>query len=119
MQSPICGDDLTVMNWAINQLPVDERQILALYCGAELGISEVAQILEWPVWRVRAKVDGTFEFLRSLMLESGCVWILPLLTRTGLQCVLFQGAPVPDGLEERIFQRIAEMEQLEKLMDPS
>lgn len=55
---------------ALLQLKPDQRRVIALRYGADLGEAEIAQILGWPVGTVKSRLNRARERLRLYLLAE-------------------------------------------------
>lgn len=55
---------------ALLQLKPDQRRVIALRYGADLGEAEIAQVLGWPVGTVKSRLNRARERLRLYLLAE-------------------------------------------------
>ena len=83
-----------------------ERQLLALFYGAELSQQEISKLLSIPQQTVSYKIRSALDRLKANLTEVGFGAVVPLMTPAGLNRALLTGyEPSPD-LCEKVLHRL-------------
>lgn len=62
--------DREELSRALVHLNADQRRVIALRYGADLGEAEIAQVLGWPVGTVKSRLNRAREKLRVCLLDE-------------------------------------------------
>ncbi len=90
----------------LGQLPIPERQLVALYFGGGLSHEEIAASFSLPRPTVSFKIKKTLETLRTNLAQAGFAAAAPLLTDEGVGAALCSGLEAPSGLREKVMGRL-------------
>ncbi len=63
-------DEYIALHKAINQLPLQKRQVIALYYFKDLSIKELSEILEVPEGTVKSRLTGAREKIRKELFDD-------------------------------------------------
>ncbi|HUF17987.1 MAG TPA: sigma-70 family RNA polymerase sigma factor [Thermoanaerobaculia bacterium] len=69
--SEIDFDEIEILQGAIEDLPLVERETLTLFYLRELGLSDVATVLEIPIGTVKSRLHRARRLLRKRLEEKG------------------------------------------------
>lgn len=90
----------------MEKLPPVERQMLALYFGAEISESEIGKMLSLSQTSVSRKLSDALARLRSNLAAAGFAAAVPLVALKGLNQALLTGQQAPHSLSESVLNAL-------------
>lgn len=73
----IAKADKATIEWAMNELNVEHRQVLTLRLIDDLSYEQISEILEVPEGTVKSRISRAREALRKKIRQSGNISLLP------------------------------------------
>ena len=97
---------MTILNSQLERLPELERQLLALYYGAEATETEIGKMLVIPQQTISRKLHEALEHLRANLTKAGVAAVVPLMCAENLSDAIMNGTQCPSGMTERLIERL-------------
>ncbi len=98
----------------LNALPMNERQVIALYFGAGLSQYEIARKLSLSQRTISSKMKKTLESLRMQLSRSGFAALTAEGLASELPTAIYGGLSLPGGFTARVFHALEVSDQAPK-----
>ena len=91
---------------ALDELPLVDRQLVALYYGGGLTKGEIAQKMSTTRSAISMRIKKSHARLCSHLSQAGYPAMDPQLSAAALNEAICTGSPVPPGLYERVLEQV-------------
>ncbi len=97
---------LTALVKALDELPLVDRQLVALYYGGGLTKGEIAQKMSTTRSAISMRIKRSHARLCAHLSQAGYPAMDPMLNAAALNEAICTGSPVPPGLYERVLEQV-------------
>ncbi|MCK6472609.1 MAG: sigma-70 family RNA polymerase sigma factor [Planctomycetes bacterium] len=101
------AEQIASLRSQLDQLAQEDRLLVALYYGAEMTQTAIAETLDIPQQTISSRIQRVLARLRGALTEAGAAAALPLLAEQGLREAVTTGAAAPPSLGAVLKSKLA------------